>query len=58
MQNEADKAQDQDIKSLSKKLISLSSLVGQINTIQGEHTESLMKIQEVQTGLETSQNEM
>jgi len=33
MQNEADKAQDQDIKSLSKKLISLSSLVGQINTI-------------------------
>lgn len=35
MQDEADKVQDQDIKSLSKKLKSLSGLVGQINTIQG-----------------------
>lgn len=57
MQNEADKVQNQDIESLSKQFKSLSTLVGQINTVQGQHTESLNSFKGVQDGLVKTQGD-
>ena len=57
MQNEADLVQNHDIESLTSTMKSLSSLVGEINSIQGQHTESLIQMKEVQDGLVNLQAE-